>query len=364
MDEEQKQRYDRQIRVWGAEAQSRIQTSRVLIVGLRGINVEVTKNVVLAGVNVVIQDSETVHARDLSSNFFLTSADVGATTVAAALPRIQQLNTYASVTAETRPLHQLDDDYFRGFSVVVVHDCAEVRDVLHATPYPFFILADDSCPSFFILTLCLSLSLFGLQEQALRLNALCRLNTPHSVFFLSGTFGLEGWFIADFGDNFQYTNDPPNNKVVKKVAFPSLQTVFDQKWLDMKSKHFAVSTTYVKSRILRIFVDKYRRYPAVSSSAGGGVDDDGGLLAALAAEVLAANGLADDAAFAASLALADLPRVATAETVMVCSALGSFLAQEVIKAVSLSGEPGFNVFVCSGFDCSVIAMPIAPPPAT
>ena len=75
--ESEKIRYDRQIRVWGAEAQSRIQNSRVLIVGLRGLNVEVTKNIVLAGMNVVIQSSDTVHMRDLSSNFFLTANDVG-----------------------------------------------------------------------------------------------------------------------------------------------------------------------------------------------------------------------------------------------------------------------------------------------
>ena len=220
----------------------------------------------------------------------------------------------------------------------------------------------------------------GPQEQALRLNALCRKNSPQSVFFLSGTFGLEGWFVADFGDNFQYKQDPPNNKDVKTIAFPSLRTVFDQPWAAMKSRHFAVSTTYVKSRILRTFIDKYGRCPAPadaaatstatssssagSSHSGGGSSssssDDGALLAALAADMLAANGLADDAAFATSLALADLPRVAAADTIMVCSVLGSFLAQEVIKAVSLSGEPGFNVFVCSGFDCSVVVTPIAP----
>jgi hypothetical protein len=35
------QRYDRQIRVWGAEAQSRIQSSRVLVCGMRCLNPEV-----------------------------------------------------------------------------------------------------------------------------------------------------------------------------------------------------------------------------------------------------------------------------------------------------------------------------------
>eukprot|EP01032_Pedospumella_encystans_P027908 gene27908-31524_t len=38
--ESEAQRYDRQIRVWGAEAQSRIQNSRVLVCGLSNMNVE------------------------------------------------------------------------------------------------------------------------------------------------------------------------------------------------------------------------------------------------------------------------------------------------------------------------------------
>jgi hypothetical protein len=39
--ESEAQRYDRQIRVWGAEAQSRIQNSKVLVCGLSKMNVEV-----------------------------------------------------------------------------------------------------------------------------------------------------------------------------------------------------------------------------------------------------------------------------------------------------------------------------------
>lgn len=35
------ERYDRQIRVWGAEAQSRLQNSKVLICGLQNLNIEV-----------------------------------------------------------------------------------------------------------------------------------------------------------------------------------------------------------------------------------------------------------------------------------------------------------------------------------
>jgi hypothetical protein len=43
---------------------------------------------------------------------------------------------------------------------------------------------------------------------------------------------------------------------------------------------------------------------------------------------------------------------------MICSILGSFLAQEVVKAVSLTGVPGFNITVFSGDDTIVKAFPI------
>ena len=44
--------YDRQIRLWGHEAQNRIQTSKVLICGVSALSAEVSKNLVLAGVNI------------------------------------------------------------------------------------------------------------------------------------------------------------------------------------------------------------------------------------------------------------------------------------------------------------------------
>ena len=193
------------------------------------------------------------------------------------------------------------------------------------------------------------------QTQALRLNSLCRSSSPsqsQSVFFLSGTFGLEGWFVADFGVDFKYKNDPPNNKEIKSKSFPSLRAVFDQPWNSVKSRMFNISPTYVKSRILRTFIDKYNRYPTTTTA------DDLVLLKAITSELLVANGMAGDEGFLASLNLDTLPLIATAENVMVCYTLGSFLAQEVIKGVSLSGEPGFNVCVCNGDDCSVKAIPM------
>ena len=59
------------------DAQNRIQKSKVLICGLRGLHVEVVKNIVLAGMNITIQDADPVKIQDLAHNFFLTESDVG-----------------------------------------------------------------------------------------------------------------------------------------------------------------------------------------------------------------------------------------------------------------------------------------------
>nr|XP_015196150.1 PREDICTED: SUMO-activating enzyme subunit 1 [Lepisosteus oculatus] len=48
--EEEAAQYDRQIRLWGLDAQKRLRASRVLLVGMRGLGAEVAKNLILAGV--------------------------------------------------------------------------------------------------------------------------------------------------------------------------------------------------------------------------------------------------------------------------------------------------------------------------
>uniref|UniRef100_A0A914RTN8 THIF-type NAD/FAD binding fold domain-containing protein n=1 Tax=Parascaris equorum TaxID=6256 RepID=A0A914RTN8_PAREQ len=47
--DEEKAVYDRQIRLWGLEAQNRLRNSSVLIAGLSGCGAEVAKNLMLAG---------------------------------------------------------------------------------------------------------------------------------------------------------------------------------------------------------------------------------------------------------------------------------------------------------------------------
>ena len=66
--------YDRQIRLWGVDAQKRIQGTKILVLGMHGVNVEVCKNLVLAGMSVDVQDGEEATETDLASNLFLAAA--------------------------------------------------------------------------------------------------------------------------------------------------------------------------------------------------------------------------------------------------------------------------------------------------
>jgi ubiquitin-like 1-activating enzyme E1 A len=69
--------YDRQIRLWGVDAQQRMRSSRILVAGMTSAGSEVAKNLTLAGINVVLQDDAAVTHADVGASFFLTDADVG-----------------------------------------------------------------------------------------------------------------------------------------------------------------------------------------------------------------------------------------------------------------------------------------------
>mmetsp|Transcript_2247 Transcript_2247/g.9053 ORF Transcript_2247/g.9053 Transcript_2247/m.9053 type:complete len:97 (+) Transcript_2247:1024-1314(+) len=62
--EEQAAVYDRQLRVWGVEAQRRLGASRILVAGLTGLAAEACKNVALAGVGAVVLYDDGAPAKD------------------------------------------------------------------------------------------------------------------------------------------------------------------------------------------------------------------------------------------------------------------------------------------------------------
>ncbi|RDB23272.1 Ubiquitin-activating enzyme E1 1 [Hypsizygus marmoreus] len=114
--------YSRQLYVLGHEAMKRMATSNVLVVGLRGLGVEIAKNIVLAGVkSVTIFDPEPVSIQDLSSQFFLRAEDVGKSRAAATLPRLAELNAYVPVrNLGGNPGQEVTVNLIQGYQVVVL----------------------------------------------------------------------------------------------------------------------------------------------------------------------------------------------------------------------------------------------------
>jgi len=70
--------YDRQIRLWGVQAQEKIRNAHILLVNVKALGNEVAKNLVLAGIaSLTVVDNGIVTPDDLGAQFFLTEHDIG-----------------------------------------------------------------------------------------------------------------------------------------------------------------------------------------------------------------------------------------------------------------------------------------------
>ncbi|CAM9203450.1 unnamed protein product [Rangifer tarandus platyrhynchus] len=110
--------YSRQLYVLGHEAMKHLQASSVLVSGLRGLGVEIAKNIILGGVKAVtLHDEGTAQWADLSSQFYLREEDIGKNRAEASQPRLAELNHYVPVSTYTGALVE---DFLSGFQVVVL----------------------------------------------------------------------------------------------------------------------------------------------------------------------------------------------------------------------------------------------------
>ncbi|XP_073208755.1 ubiquitin-like modifier-activating enzyme 7 isoform X1 [Lepidochelys kempii] len=152
--------YSRQLYVLGHEAMQRLAKTAVLVSGMKGLGVEIAKNIILAGVkSVTVHDLGNAQWSDLSSQFFLSESDVGRNRAVASQQHLAELNSYVPVTAYTR---ELSESFLAAFQVVV-------------------------------------LSNSPLEEQ-LRVSDICHARSIR--FILADTKGLAGQLFCDFGENF------------------------------------------------------------------------------------------------------------------------------------------------------------------
>ncbi|KAM9758223.1 ubiquitin-like modifier-activating enzyme 1 [Menidia menidia] len=112
--------YSRQLYVLGHAAMHRMGTASVLIAGMRGLGVEIAKNVILSGVkSVTVQDEDPAAWSDLASQFYLQESHLGQNRASCSLQQLSALNPHVHVSVHTGPLHQ---DLLLQFQVVVLTD--------------------------------------------------------------------------------------------------------------------------------------------------------------------------------------------------------------------------------------------------
>lgn len=79
LSEEEAALYDRQIRLWGLEAQARLKNAKILLLGLSPVSGEIIKNIVLCGVNTLILcDDKRVSQADIENCFLFEESHLHA----------------------------------------------------------------------------------------------------------------------------------------------------------------------------------------------------------------------------------------------------------------------------------------------
>lgn len=90
-------RYDRQIRIWGAEGQQRLESSRIALLNCSATGAETLKNLVLGGIaSFTIADGNKVTAADLGNNFLVDQSRLGQSRAHAVTDLLKEMNDTVS----------------------------------------------------------------------------------------------------------------------------------------------------------------------------------------------------------------------------------------------------------------------------
>ena len=203
--------YSRQLYVYGHEAMKKMQKSNILISGLRGLGVEIAKNIILAGVKAVtLHDPEKPNLYDLSAQYYIEEKDLqsGKSRAELSISKLAELNSYVPLTLENNT--KLSEDIIKKYDVVVITEAESYNERLQISEW-------------------------------------CRAN---NVKFVSSFMaGLAGGIFIDFGENHVITD--PNGEACKSVMISSIlknsdkENTFDVHCLD-ENRHGFESGDYIE----------------------------------------------------------------------------------------------------------------------
>ncbi|XP_039624193.1 SUMO-activating enzyme subunit 1 [Polypterus senegalus] len=322
--EEEAAQYDRQIRLWGLDAQKRLRGSRVLLVGMKGLGAEVAKNLILAGVKALTMlDHEQITEEVTRSQFLIPVDSSEKNRALASLERAQYLNPMVEVKADNENVENKSDDFFLQFDAVCLTCCS--RDLM------------------------------------IKIDQLCH---KHQIKFFAGdVFGYHGFTFADLGVEHEFVEekpkmikpsqeisdgpeakkpkiDPNETMMVKKISsFCQLKDALEVDWSGEKMKSILKRTPndYFLLQVLLKFRTDKGRDPLPEC-----FPEDSELLLQIRNDVLDSQGLSSD------LLPDDFVSWCFSEMAPVCAVVGGVLGQEIVKALSQRDAPHRNFFFFDG----------------
>jgi ubiquitin-activating enzyme E1 len=197
--------YSRQLYVMGHDAQRRMMASRVLLIGMSGLGVEVAKNCVLAGISsLTVLDPTPTTWEDLGGNFYLSPDDIGKPRAARCIDKLAQLNPHVQVKllGSSSSSSVLDTNTLSQETILPL--ISTMTCVVITIPLP--------------------------QKLLTQINDKCRQFNASFIYSLST--GVFGQVFCDFGEQFVVTDkdgNPPASSQVETIlpANPALVKVLE-----------------------------------------------------------------------------------------------------------------------------------------
>uniref|UniRef100_A0A5B6YLL3 Ubiquitin-like 1-activating enzyme E1A n=1 Tax=Davidia involucrata TaxID=16924 RepID=A0A5B6YLL3_DAVIN len=303
--------YDRQIRVWGADAQRRLSKSHILVSGLKGTVVEFCKNIVLAGVgSLTLIDDNPVTEEALSVNFLIAPDEnvAGRSVAELCCDSLKDFNPMVRVSVEKGDLSSFGGDFYDKFDVVVVSCCSLATKKL--------------------------------------INEKCRKLSKRVAFYTVDCRDSCGEIFVDL-QNYTYSKKKLEETIECQLRYPSFEEAIAIPWRSLPRR---VSKLYFAMRVIERFEEANGRNTGETSIA------DLPNVLKLRKELCEAQSF-NESQIPDSL----LERLVagTGEFPPVCAIIGGILGQEVIKAISGKGDPLKNFFFFDAVDGKGIIEDIA-----
>eukprot|EP01138_Halocafeteria_seosinensis_P011231 gb/GECG01011473.1/.p1 GENE.gb/GECG01011473.1/~~gb/GECG01011473.1/.p1 ORF type:complete len:356 (+),score=44.85 gb/GECG01011473.1/:1-1068(+) len=291
--------YDRQIRLWGLEAQEKLRNGVVLIHGLNPLGVEAAKDLALAGINLILLDNALVKEGESELNFAIGAKSIGEKRANAAFGFIKELNPYIDLTVHDGDLQQLLDSGSSRIDAVVV-----------AAPE-------------------------GLDIT--KVNASCR--QRGIGLMVASLAGLFGGIFFDLGGEFEFKVKGEEQTSIESLRYVTWEEASKQCWGTAEErKRIRKPESYAVYCILRPWLFHYATQYEIN--------EDENALRDEASKTAETNGIPKDTLPYAICS--DLKRTHKIALPATCAILGAVLSQEVIKAISHQDPPMCNLFVFDG----------------